>query len=116
MKHPFPALRLLALCLTLMVFVGCALKPPVTVERRDSAMGQGIVVEITNTSDQFLHEVVVRIESPQGEKKMWSTATISPHDTISVGWLKLDGWPIPEGSKVSVESKGFVMPSGPWTL
>ena len=94
----------------------CALEPPVTVGKRESAVGQGMVISVTNTSDDFLHELVVEIAAPSGEVKQFSMATLNPHESVNVGWLKLDGWPIPEGSKVSVSAKGFMMPSGPWTM
>ena len=96
--------------------IGCALEPPITVGQRESAVGQGIVISVTNTSDDHLHEVVVDIESPAGETKQFSMNTLGPHESVNIGWLKLDGWPIPEGSKVTVSCKGFAMASGPWTM
>lgn len=90
------------------------LEPPVTVAQRESAVGQGQVIEITNTSDEFLHELRVRIESPEGEVKEYFAASLEPHRTLKVGWLKLEGWPIPQGSVVTVGAKGYVKTSGPW--
>lgn len=101
---------LLALLLT-----ACdSLEPPVTVTQRESAVGQGQVLEITNTSDKFLHELRVHIESPEGEVKEYFEAALEPHGSLSVGWLKLEGWPIPVGSTVTVSAKGYPMTSGPW--
>ena len=107
---------LIALVLGAVALSACNLQPPITVGQRESLVGQGIVLAVTNTSGDYLHEVTVTITSPGGEVKTYSTPTLEPHETLSVGWLKLGGWPIPSGSKVSVACKGFLMASGPWTV
>ena len=88
----------------------CAVKPPISINQRASLVGQGLVIVVTNTSDDYLHDVVVDIESPAGETKRYAFPTLEPHASANVGWLKLEGWPIPEGSDVSVSAKGFLMP------
>jgi hypothetical protein len=103
-----------AVLLALLLSACDMLEPPVTVSQRESAVGQGQVVEITNTSDKFLYELRVQILSPEGETKEYFTASLKPHGKLSVGWLKLDGWPIPQGSTVTVGAKGYVKTSGPW--
>ncbi len=105
------ALLIALLCLTL---GACNAKPPVSVTVTESMVGQGLVLTVTNTSDEFLHDVAVSIESPAGELKKFFSASLAPHDAVKVGWLKLDGWPIPEGSEVEVSAKGYVLPAGPW--
>ncbi len=102
------SLLLTAACLAL-VLTACALKPPISIGKKESAVGQGIVVSITNTSDEHLHDVIVSITSPAGENKQYVEATLSPHESVNVGWLKLDGWPIPVGSEVAVTAKGYQM-------
>ncbi len=97
-----------AACLALAV-TACALKPPISIGKKESAVGQGIVVIITNTSEEHLHDVIVNITGPAGETKQLTIATLSPHQSVNVGWLKLDGWPIPQGSEVSVTCKGYQM-------
>lgn len=111
-RHAMP----IVLVLCALSLSACNLQPPITVGQRESLVGQGIVLAVTNTSGDFLHEVTVTIESPDGEAKTFSTPTLEPHETLSVGWLKLEGWPIPPGSKVSVSCKGFLMSAGPWTV
>lgn len=112
---PRPAMpTVLALCA--LSLSACNLQPPISVGQRESLVGQGIVLAVTNTSGDYLHEVTVTIESPTGEVKTFSTPTLEPHQSISVGWLKLEGWPIPSGSKVSVACKGYLMSSGPFTV
>ncbi|MEM7354009.1 MAG: hypothetical protein AAF657_24620 [Acidobacteriota bacterium] len=101
------------LCLAL---AGCALKPPISLGKKESAVGQGMVISITNTSDEHLHEVVLDIVSPAGESKQFSIPTLNPHESMNVGWLKLEGWPIPEGSKVTASCKGYALSVGPFEL
>ena len=91
---------------------GCGLQPPVRVELRESKVGQGWVAEVTNTSDSFLHELRIRIEAPGGEAREYFEANLEPRSTLSVGWLKLEGWPVPEGSRVSVKAKGYLLAAG----
>ncbi len=95
-------------CLALTV-TACALEPPVSIGKKESAVGQGIVVSVTNTSDEHLHDVIVSITSPAGETKQYVMAALGPHESVNVGWLKLDGWPIPVGSEVAVSCKGYQM-------
>ena len=111
-----PSRTLLAPALILLALTACALEPPVSVTQRESMLGQGVVIRVTNTSEKHLHDVVVDIESPDGETKRYAMATLEPHASENVGWLKLDGWPIPEGSEVTVSCKGYLTSSGPWKL
>ena len=41
-------------------------------------------------------------------------AVMAAKESVNVGWLKLEGWPIPPGSKATVKAKGFPLASGPW--
>ncbi len=95
-------------CLAL-ALIACVLEPPLSIGKKESLVGQGIVITLTNTSDKHLHDVVMDIVSPAGEARQLTMPTLNPHESTSVGWLKLDGWPIPEGSKVSVSCKGYAM-------
>ena len=106
----------LLLVLLLTTLSACKMKPPISLGQRESMVGQGIVLSVTNTSDEHLHEVTVTIESPSGEIKTYSIPTLRPHETENVGWLKLDGWPIPEGSEVTVSCKGYRSSFGPWKV
>lgn len=109
-------LSLAAVALLPLALTACAMKPPILVAVRESLVGQGLVIAVTNTSDEFLHEVTVEIESPSGEIRKYYQATLDPHDSVNVGWLKLDGWPIPQDSKVKVSCKGYPLAAGPWKL
>ncbi len=107
-SRPFP-LRPLWVAIACLLVAACALKPPISIGKKESAVGQGIVISLTNTSDEHLHDVIVSIESPEGETKQFVIPTLGPHESVNVGWLKLEGWPIPPGSEVSVTAKGFQM-------
>lgn len=97
-------------CLAAFWLVACEqLQPPVSVGQRDSAVGQGKVILITNTSDAPLQEVRVRVEGADGEAREHFEASLGAKEALQVGWLKLDGWPIPEGAKVSVTADGYAM-------
>ncbi len=107
--------RAALLVLLAFVVLACNLRPPISVGRRDSQLGQGIVLSVTNTSGDYLHEVKVEIRSPEGETKEHLIPTLQPHESMNVGWLKLDGWKIPEGSEVTVRVKDYYLAGGPWT-
>ncbi len=94
----------------------CGIAPPISIGQKESTVGQGIVISLTNTSDKHLHEVVVDIESPDGEAKQFVIPTLTPHESFNLGWMKLDGWPIPKGSRVKVSAKDFAMAVGPQKL
>ena len=106
-----------ALAALALALAACNLKPPVAVSARESAVGQGLVITVANTSEEeFLHDVIVEIKAPSGEVKKYFADTIQPGDSINVGWLKLEGWPIPEGSSVKVTCKDYLRPAGPVTI
>lgn len=47
--------------------VGSFLSPPFSVSYRDSLLGQGLVVDIKNPSDQTLRDVRVKITARNGK-------------------------------------------------
>jgi hypothetical protein len=113
MKNPVRAAGLLLPLLLLLA--GCdRLEPPVQVAERESVVGQGMVFEVRNTSDTVLRELRVRIEAPSGEVREYFTPALAAKESVNVGWLKLEGWPIPAGSEVTVKAKGYPLASGPW--
>ncbi len=81
--------------------------PPVAVGQRDSLAGQGVVLTLTNTSDRYLHEVTVTITPPDGDERSAVIETLGPHASESVGWLRLEGWPIPAGAEVEVRALDY---------
>ncbi len=93
--HSISRTALLACCV--IVLTACALEPPISIGKKESMVGQGMVITVTNSSEEHLHDLLVDITSPAGESKQLTIPTLTPHESVNIGWLKLDGWPIPAG-------------------
>ena len=115
-----PKLRLRRIPAVLLAFVitsysGCgqsALPPPVKVTHRQSLVGIGMVVQITNTSGHHLYNVKVvgrnirEVESAS----LVATEHLRPRDSIEVGWMEFDGWvPLP-GETIEVYCDDYALP------
>ena len=87
--------------------------PPLNISFRTSKIPlQGLVMGITNTSEIELDGVIVRVHSP-GEEGMRSyviEAPLVPNDTITVGWVELDGWKLKSGDEVTIECDEYTQP------
>ncbi len=84
-------------------------EPPLSIVTRDSFVGAGKVLIITNTSDDYLHACTIKIEAPNGQvfgPKVFAT-TLEPHAGIEVGWMELEGWVVEPGERVTVSCRGF---------
>lgn len=68
-----------------LLLAACRLQPAVSVSARESMVGQGQVIVVTNTSEDFCHDLVVEVTSPDGEIKKYLQATLEPHDSVNVG-------------------------------
>jgi len=102
------------LLLSLALAVGCsgALEaPPVDIAYRDSLVGIGKIVRITNKAETALTAIEIRIENPNGDVKNYSTPSLAAGETLELGWKKLDGFQVELGSQVSLRAAGFVLPS-----
>jgi hypothetical protein len=120
MKYTFRTNRLLYLRLTGIVTVaaflgGCqssALPPPVKIEFRDSLLGIGKVVRITNDSNHHLYNVnVVGRNFQQGSSaSVRATDHLSPHLTVEVGWMEFESWTPRSGETIEVRCVDYVMP------
>jgi hypothetical protein len=64
-----------------------------------------MVVGVQNKSPaETLTNLVVKVNAPQ-EKESRSykvNAEVLPHDTITVGWIELDGWKLKPNDQLSV--------------
>lgn len=83
-------------------------EPPISVNVRPSLVGAGYALIITNTSDEFLHEVTVEAKGTNGDElqRQVVAVTLKPHKSVDVGWLEL-GWQFEPGEKVYVGAKGY---------
>lgn len=103
-------LNLVGLALLTLLLAACQLSPPVSISERESLVGQGQVIRVTNTSDRILREIRVRVTGPDGgEAHEHFESRLGPGEELEVGWLKLEGWPVPKGASVSVTAKGYTL-------
>ena len=85
--------------------------PPIEFSFRKSQIPtRGMVVGIKNASaSETLAGLTVEVRSP-GEATTSSHAVekqIKPHDTITVGWVELDGWKLKPADELSVTAAGY---------
>ena len=106
-----------ALWRVLLVFIvaaglGCNTKlekPPVEVTFRESLVGAGKILQLKNQTNLPLHELEVTIESDSGEVG-YQVPELAGYEVLEVGWKKLGGYEIPDGAKVEVRAKGYLLP------
>jgi len=104
----------MALCsVALLPIVACgkALEaPPLNVEHRESLLGAGRILQISNFGEVSLNCAEVRIETPSGDVKNHGLGTLAAGELIELGWKKLGGFEIPFGAEVTFECEGFLLP------
>lgn len=83
--------------------------PPVSLSYRESLVGAGKIVQITNTSNEALTALEVSLEAPDGETRDFRQETLEGYGTFEIGWKKLGGWQIPLGTGVRVRAEGFAL-------
>jgi hypothetical protein len=80
--------------------------PPVSFSfRKSQVLTKGMVAGIQNTGDEPLSDIVVQVGSPkeEGSRSHRVGGPIRPDDTITVGWVELDGWKLKPNDKMSVK-------------
>jgi hypothetical protein len=85
-------------------------EPPITLTIRESKVGAGMVLMITNTSDEPLHQITVSASNDDAKRELKEVVvatTLKPHATIEVGWMELD-WAFQPGELVRVGAKGYM--------
>ena len=112
--------RLLIICiLAITVVSGCANNspppgpPPVEVHFRKSQIPlKGLVMGVRNTSTSSLEIATVSIRSPDddGTRSHVITKRVLPKDSITIGWMELDGWKLKEGDEITLECTGYEVP------
>jgi hypothetical protein len=118
--------RLIALA-ALVVTSGCWVPPvpktgPPPIEfsfRKSQVLAHGMVAGLRNAStSETLAGIVVTVRSPkeQGVRSHVVDKAIRPQDTVTIGWIELDGWKLKPGDEVAVkcteypESKTVTVP------
>lgn len=100
------------LCLPLALACSVSLEaPPVDVEYRESLVGLGQIVRITNGHTEALTDLEVRIENPNGDVKHHAIAALAPGETVELGWKKLDGFEVAVGAELSIKGEGYALPA-----
>ena len=94
---------------------GCgvsALPPPVQVTYRDSLVGVGKVIQITNISSHHLYNVRVvgRNYGELSSASVKATDHLRPHQTVEVGWLEFEAWVPSPGESVEVYCNDYATP------
>ena len=117
-----PMRNLIHFSCILITLAGCAKRgagpkagsPPIEFSFRASQIPtRGMVVGIKNASpSETLKGLTVEVRSPDEETTRSHVVKkeIEPRDSISVGWVELDGWKFKPGDEVSVTVEGYTEP------
>lgn len=80
--------------------------PPIEVAVRDSVVGRGKVIRLTNTGNKQLQLVRLELVGEGKEFKGVIAKAIKPHDTAEVGWTELGFAPV-AGMSVKVTCNDY---------
>ncbi len=83
-----------------------ASKPPLAVAVRDSIIGNGKVLRITNTSNRPIHQVRLSLSIREEHYERVIADTIQPHDTIEYAWAE-SGFPLEKGMLIELRTSGY---------
>jgi hypothetical protein len=85
--------------------------PPLKVSFRKALIPtQGMVAGINNPSSAESVKVVAVFVQGKGEKEERSyrlDRMVKPLDSITVGWVELDGWKLKPGDKLRIRCQGY---------
>jgi hypothetical protein len=80
---------------------------PVRTSVRNSYIGAGRVLQITNSSQRTILHLVVRIEAPDGSSVARRMDKRDPREMVELGWMEWN-WSAEPGETVSVSASGFL--------
>jgi hypothetical protein len=92
--------------------IGCVVhgqafsKPPLAVTIRDSMVGHGKVLRITNTSNGPIHQVRLSLSNRKDHYERVIADTIQPHDTIELNWMET-GFALEQGMLIELRASGY---------
>ena len=85
--------------------------PPVTFRYRKAQIpGKGLVAGIENASrTETLSNFVVKVYSQDAQRKgsFRVTKQLKPEDSMTVGWVELDGWELEAGDRLSLTCEAY---------
>ena len=104
------------LALLLLAPSGCgtsALPPPVTITCRQSLLGVGMVVQISNTSGHHLYNVKVigRNYQQASSASVKACDHLAPGSVVEVGWLEFGNWVPQPGETIEVYADDYIAPA-----
>jgi hypothetical protein len=107
-----PVIAVVCACLVITSCGKSALPPPVTVSYRDSLVGMGKVMQITNRSGHHLYNVRVigRNFDQVSSASVRATDHLAPGDTVEVGWLEFGNWTPTPGETMEVYADDYFSP------
>jgi hypothetical protein len=100
-------LVLLWLSLMPIIVLAWGLEVPLSIISKNSMLGKGKVLVITNTSDEYLHECSISINPPNDNPLV--IPTIGPHASNDIGWLEL-GFELRPTDQISILCKKYAIP------
>jgi hypothetical protein len=114
-KRPTGWLCLAFVALGIALTPGCGqsvLPPPVTISYRDSIVGVGRVIGITNTSAHHLYNVnvVCLAFDSASSASVQATGHLSPGESVEVGWMEFIPWVPEPGETVEVYCADYATP------
>ncbi len=89
---------------------GLTESPPLDLSYRDSLMGAGKIVQIKSLHTEPLTDLQVTLKNPAGETREYKQVSLAPSEAFEIGWKKLGGWEIVEGTEIEVRCEGFGRP------
>ena len=91
----------------LLAACGAVEAPPLDLRQRDSLLGIGKILIVSNPSEQALEGVTLRFENPNGDIKNYTLGSLNAGAETEVGWKKLDGFEVSDAAKVEVRATGY---------
>ena len=77
-----------ALLISVLIGCGAATTPPVEVFQRDSLLGIGTILIVSNPSETALESLEFRFENPNGDVKNYALDRLGAGEEIEIGWKK----------------------------
>jgi hypothetical protein len=94
----------IALLIPITVF-GWGVELPLSVIPKDSMLGKGKVIVVTNISDDYIHECAITVNQQSSETI--TIPTLKPHESKNIGWLEL-GYELRVGDQIAINCKKYV--------
>lgn len=103
-----------ALLLATMLCCGCdesSTAPPITAAARDSLLGRGKVLIITNNSNHHLYDVKVVMRSGESSASVRAAEHLAPLKSVEIGWRELENWKIEPGQRFEIHADDYNLPA-----